>query len=1015
MDFVDDGHAGTMTPSAYGIDFADRQHAAPPPSASRMQLPASPIQRQSDPDEEELLQGNFVPKVVNNTAMPDGLKSGLEQLGNVALDDVRVHYNSPRPATMQAHATTQGTRIDIAPGQDRTLPHEGWHVVQQKQGRVPVTGFLEDGTPLNDNDALEAEADRMGAAAARFRGPIRTGNPLPKDAITQWAPVQRNYGGLNPMGQARVDQRAEEDYAAKALEFELGMAPIMLSDTNVGAAVDSFIVKIKQIVDAWAQHTSQQAAAAYEAEFGWPPGKGYYGAFEATAQNISAILNNPAAKPVRVKLKLIYNAVRNNSFAKWLKIAANELDRAAKGQAARDWKIRSKARRVESRPSGLAVRSRNQKLTVTTGFAADSGLSGALSPPEVSSVAGAHVDERQKPGWQTGGVLSSRRDVFDEEKFSNVVGWKPETIKANKERRGGASRELTVAEQRTVTVGDVNNLTDEEIDLALRRQGNHSPTALDRQNYRNQPATHLPWTQGGEFYDVELGSESAREAYQIRARMEAGISGSTDLMLHALNYLETSPVRPAMLGLRLALAGWMIANRDHSFYEVFKASAAYGMMFNTDPAHPGSEYLDAGNLSPMKASDFAGILPNDPPLNNPVPGNYLQLPWKDHLATLLGAPTQTQAQAQDTLAAAGINRPDQSVMTARETAALASLERVVAAQVINTADRPALKRWEVRRIKQHPSYILLANKFGEQHMERQLNQLLLQHHPGKGITFDDASSRLLAAGVPVVTVEKASAAERVRMDRLRQRVAAAVPVANAIAPADDANFDRAINQLRELTDEEKAYLKYGLIRHYHPTVDLTGNTMVAQTQDRIRQVEAIAATNRTTGTWYTWGPRAEHNRIIGNPSLLAATAAVPSTQGPGLYLGREITTSSSYGSILGRRAMVVRLNGVPTIDARNPEQRARLDSLQPRQLSADPLEAAYLFNRQVRAEFLMIYGAGNFARLTTKKNVELTLKLTRAPADVLRGSYRQPAFWVGHSLTNFQQQAAECGLNITGW
>ena len=37
---------------------------------------------------------------------------------------------------MQARAYTQGSEIYMAPGQERHLAHEAWHVVQQKQGRV---------------------------------------------------------------------------------------------------------------------------------------------------------------------------------------------------------------------------------------------------------------------------------------------------------------------------------------------------------------------------------------------------------------------------------------------------------------------------------------------------------------------------------------------------------------------------------------------------------------------------------------------------------------------------------------------------------------------------------------------------------------------------------------------------------------------------------------------------------------------------------------------------------------
>lgn len=101
----------------------------------------------------------------NRTGLPNGLKSGIEHLSGYSLDDVQVHYNSDKPARLQAHAYAQGTQIHIAPGQEKHLPHEAWHVVQQKQDRVRPTRQLKGQTPLNDDSGLEREADTMGAKA----------------------------------------------------------------------------------------------------------------------------------------------------------------------------------------------------------------------------------------------------------------------------------------------------------------------------------------------------------------------------------------------------------------------------------------------------------------------------------------------------------------------------------------------------------------------------------------------------------------------------------------------------------------------------------------------------------------------------------------------------------------------------------------------------------------------------------------------------------------------------------
>ena len=100
----------------------------------------------------------------NNTGMPDNLKSGIESLSGFSMDDVRVHYNSSKPATVQALAYTQGTDIHVAPGQEKHLPHEAWHVAQQMAGRVSPTTNIND-MPVNDNAGLEHEADVMGEKA----------------------------------------------------------------------------------------------------------------------------------------------------------------------------------------------------------------------------------------------------------------------------------------------------------------------------------------------------------------------------------------------------------------------------------------------------------------------------------------------------------------------------------------------------------------------------------------------------------------------------------------------------------------------------------------------------------------------------------------------------------------------------------------------------------------------------------------------------------------------------------
>ena len=131
------------------------------------------IQRYSEGESEELIQGKFefntqteqqpVPREgkPNNTGLPDNLKTGIENLSGYSMNDVKVHYNSEKRAQLNALAYAQGTDIHVALGQEKHLPHEAWHIVQQKRGRVQPTAQLQ-GVDVNGNERLEKEADKYG-------------------------------------------------------------------------------------------------------------------------------------------------------------------------------------------------------------------------------------------------------------------------------------------------------------------------------------------------------------------------------------------------------------------------------------------------------------------------------------------------------------------------------------------------------------------------------------------------------------------------------------------------------------------------------------------------------------------------------------------------------------------------------------------------------------------------------------------------------------------------------------
>ncbi len=102
----------------------------------------------------------------SGSELPTTVKTGIESLSGMSLDHVRVHYNSSKPAQLNALAYAQGTDIHVAPGQERHLAHEAWHIVQQQQGRVGDNVRTHIGLST-DERAREVERDLLAKRTPR--------------------------------------------------------------------------------------------------------------------------------------------------------------------------------------------------------------------------------------------------------------------------------------------------------------------------------------------------------------------------------------------------------------------------------------------------------------------------------------------------------------------------------------------------------------------------------------------------------------------------------------------------------------------------------------------------------------------------------------------------------------------------------------------------------------------------------------------------------------------------------
>jgi GNAT superfamily N-acetyltransferase len=175
-----------IAPPSYGMDVADN---APTEAMLAQQHTAPATQGLIQVKGGAAADDNTAAGRAHGTGLPERLKAGIETLSGLSMDDVRVHYNSSKPAQFQALAYTQGVEIHIGPGQERHLPHEAWHVVQQKQGRVRATAQMKGGVAINDDAALEREADVIGRRAAQLQGAAHEPGPSPIAAAQDHDPA----------------------------------------------------------------------------------------------------------------------------------------------------------------------------------------------------------------------------------------------------------------------------------------------------------------------------------------------------------------------------------------------------------------------------------------------------------------------------------------------------------------------------------------------------------------------------------------------------------------------------------------------------------------------------------------------------------------------------------------------------------------------------------------------------------------------------------------------------------
>lgn len=180
----------------------------------------------------------------------------------------------------------------------------------------------------------------------------------------------------------------------------------------------------------------------------------------------------------------------------------------------------------------------------------------------------------------------------------------------------------------------------------------------------------LPWKPGARFWEMATKSDFVQAAKITGTPIAAGLSGTTDRILRAAKLLGLQDDElPDVL---LACMGWMLAVRDHSYYEILKAAEPY-LKIKPDAA------FDQPLIDPDYANGYGyrKMLDFFPELADQLPDRLLAVEYKNTLADRLAGKQEKDSENEKQGAQEGESRqtkPGSTVMSIRSDVNTANAE-----------------------------------------------------------------------------------------------------------------------------------------------------------------------------------------------------------------------------------------------------------------------------------------------------------------------------------------------------
>lgn len=501
----------------------------------------------SDPNSAGRLQPMLSSGSGSEAGLPSPLLSGLWRHSKLDLSDVRVHRNSDRPGQIQALAYAQDPDIYLAQGQEQLLPHEAWHVVQQRQGRVQAD-FQGYGLALNASPALEQEADREGAQALAL-GQASDVRTLPRGSghttRPTHAPIQRKTAEevakargitldqLGPPSHSSLvmdpDKNVGQSLAANpALEaqrelFEHRLGILAFHDPRANEGAAKLCRQIKRYLDARIKDLkSDKALEDFHSLMTSTLAGDKHFAGTVTQTN-PKLKDEEARAHIKHMMETISQVIESGN----LRERMNLVDQFMK-LLSRDYK-------AANQPS------KRQEL--------------------IALFTSADIDTRALEARFNG----SKASLLDENVTSQLTQENRDEIRVAS-NKGMAEKTRMVAHDLYHTPLSSRERMHQG---ALEMEAQKRDRSLLQEGY-NRP---LHFTEGGRYF---LVNEQSRWAEQLRALslpLKAGPSGHTAIFYQA-NRLLNAEVEPEII--RLMAIGHLLPIRAHSLIEILDTAMGYG-------------------------------------------------------------------------------------------------------------------------------------------------------------------------------------------------------------------------------------------------------------------------------------------------------------------------------------------------------------------------------------------------------------------------------------------------------